>query len=63
MITSHFILGFFRILNEGVIIIHDYNHNWNGVRKAVDEFAKTIPESIIEITDWQGSAMIIKNSK
>ena len=45
----------------GVIIIHDYNHTWYGVSKAVDEFSKTIPEVVIEIADWQGSAMIIKN--
>lgn len=46
----------------GVIIIHDYNHNWDGVRRAVDEFAPTIPESLIEIADWQGSVMIVKNT-
>ena len=51
-----------RLSNAGVIIIHDYNHNWQGNRKAVDEFVNTIPETIIEITDWKGSAMIIKNS-
>lgn len=45
----------------GVIIIHDYNHTWDGIRLALDEFMATIPESLIEITDWQGSAMIIKN--
>ena len=45
----------------GVIIIHDYNHTWDGIRKALDEFMVTIPESLIEITDWQGSAMILKN--
>jgi O-methyltransferase len=46
----------------GVVIIHDYNHTWDGIRIALDEFIKTIPESLVEITDWQGSAMIIKNS-
>lgn len=46
----------------GVIIIHDYNHNWDGCRKAIDEFAATIPETLVEIPDWQGSVMIIKNS-
>ena len=45
----------------GVIIIHDYNHTWDGIRQALDEFIVTIPESLIEITDWQGSAMIVKN--
>ena len=51
-----------RLSEGGVIIIHDYNHNWQGNRKAVDEFIETIPETIIEIPDWKGSAMIIKNS-
>jgi len=46
----------------GVIIIHDYNNSWDGVRKAVDEFSLTIPETFVEIADWQGSAMIVKNS-
>lgn len=46
----------------GVIIIHDYNHTWDGIRKAIDEFSQTIPESFVEISDWQGSAMLVKNS-
>ena len=50
-----------RLAPGGVILIHDYNHNWNGVQKAVDEFLKTIPENIAELPDWQGSAMLIKN--
>jgi len=51
-----------RLSKGGVIIIHDYNHNWEGVKKAIDEFSKTIPETIIEIGDWLGSVMIVKNS-
>ncbi|WP_299253644.1 TylF/MycF/NovP-related O-methyltransferase [uncultured Cytophaga sp.] len=47
----------------GVLIIHDYNHTWEGIKQALDEFLPTIPESLIEIIDWQGSVMIIKNSK
>lgn len=46
----------------GVIIIHDYNHNWDGIKKALDEFMNTIPETLIELPDWKGSAMIIRNS-
>ncbi|MFT6866990.1 MAG: O-methyltransferase [Cyclobacteriaceae bacterium] len=45
----------------GVIMIHDYNHTWDGIPKAINEFIKTIPESIQEIADWQGSVMIVKN--
>jgi O-methyltransferase len=47
----------------GVIIIHDYNHTWKGIRKAIDEFLPTISEALVEIADWQGSVMIVKNSK
>jgi O-methyltransferase len=46
----------------GVIIIHDYNHTWEGVRRAVDEFSKTIPENFLEIADWNGSAIVVRNS-
>ena len=46
----------------GVIIIHDYNHTWDGIKKALDEFMPGIPESLIELPDWKGSVMIIKNS-
>ena len=52
-----------RLSAGGVIIIHDYNHTWEGVRKAVDEFVPTIPEALIFIPDWQGSVMIVKNAR
>ncbi len=45
----------------GVIIIHDYNHSWSGINKAVNEFKNTIPESLVTVSDWQGSVMIVKN--
>ena len=50
-----------RLSPGGVIIIHDYNHTWDGIKRALDEFLPTIPESLIELPDWQGSAMIVKN--
>jgi O-methyltransferase len=50
-----------RLSPGGVIIIHDYNHKWNGAVKAVDEFGKGIPENIIEVPDMYGTVMIIKN--
>jgi O-methyltransferase len=54
---------FYPKLSPGaVMIIHDYNHSWDGVREAIDEFSQTIPESFVAIADWQGSAMIVKNS-
>jgi O-methyltransferase len=45
----------------GVIMIHDYNHNWEGLRKAVDEFSETIPERFAPMADWQGSVVLIRN--
>lgn len=50
-----------RLSPGGIIIIHDYNHNWDGARKAVDEFASTISEGVFELCDWQGSAVIVKS--
>ncbi len=50
-----------RLSPGGVIMVHDYNHNWDGVKKAVDEFTATIPETLIEIADWKGSVMVVKN--
>jgi O-methyltransferase len=52
-----------KLSSGGVLIIHDYNHTWDGAKQAIDEFKATIPECLIEIPDWQGSAMIIKNKK
>lgn len=51
-----------RLSAGGVIIIHDYNHTWDGCRKAVDEFVQTIPERLVPVADWQGSVMIVKNA-
>ena len=45
----------------GILLVHDYNHSWEGVRKAVDEFAATIPEQFTPIADWQGSVVLRKN--
>jgi O-methyltransferase len=50
-----------RLSPGGVIIIHDYNHKWDGAVKAVNEFAKGISENIIEVPDMHGTVMIIKN--
>ncbi|MBL4655163.1 MAG: class I SAM-dependent methyltransferase [Bacteroidia bacterium] len=51
-----------KLSTGGVIIIHDYNHTWNGIPKAVDEFVQSISETIVELADWQGSVMIVKSS-
>ena len=47
----------------GIILIHDVNHTWEGVAKAVAEFEQSIPESFLPIADWQGSAVLIKNKR
>ncbi len=44
----------------GVIIVHDYNHQWPGLMKAVDDFSKTIPEVPVQIPDKNSSVMIIR---
>jgi len=56
-------LDFFypRLSPSGVIIIHDYNHKWEGLKRAVDEFCAAIPETPVLIPDLQGSIMIVKS--
>jgi O-methyltransferase len=58
-------LAFFypRLSPGGVIIVHDYNVLWEGVRRAVDEFAATIPESVTLLPDQNGTVMIIRSKK
>ncbi len=50
-----------RLSPGGIIIVHDYNHNWEGVTIAVDEFEKTIPEQFTNVMDMYGSVVMIKN--
>jgi O-methyltransferase len=50
-----------RLSPSGVIIVHDYTHKWEGVMTAVDEFIKTIPESLVTLPDMNGTVMIIRN--
>ena len=56
-------LDFFypRLSPGGIIIVHDYNPDWPGIVKAVDEFAATIPESLVVLPDQDSSVMIIKS--
>ncbi len=49
-----------RMATSGVMLIHDYNHNWEGARRAVNEFTATIPESAVPVADWQGSIIITR---
>ena len=47
----------------GILLIHDVNHTWEGVTKAVTEFEQNIPENFIPLADWQGSAVLTKNKR
>jgi len=50
-----------RLSPGGVILVHDYNAKWEGIKKAVDEFVQTIQESLVVLPDMEGTAMIIKS--
>lgn len=50
-----------RLAPGGVLLVHDYNHHWAGVRQAVDEFTQTIPEALIAVPDRQGTVMIMRS--
>ncbi len=50
-----------RLSPGGVLLVHDYNPKWEGVITAVNDFMKTIPESLVILPDMYGTAMIIRN--
>jgi len=50
-----------RLSPGGVILIHDHNRKWEGIRRAVEEFSETIPEEFFQVPDRDGTVMIIKN--
>ncbi|NPA36480.1 MAG: methyltransferase [Chlorobi bacterium] len=52
-----------RLSPGGCLIVHDYNHDWEGVKKAVDEFSETIPEYFVDMPDMYGSVILVKNRK
>jgi len=49
-----------RLVPGGVIIVHDYNPDWPGIMKAVNDFATTIAEPIVPLSDQDSSVMIFK---
>lgn len=51
-----------RLSKGGVIIIHDYNPDWPGIMKAVDEFSDSVETPIVPLTDTDNSVMIIKSN-
>ncbi len=52
-----------RLSPGGVIFIHDYNNKWEGLMKAVDEFASNLPETLVLSPDLDSTVMIVKNKK
>ena len=50
-----------RLVDNGVMIFHDYNNKYIGVKKAVDEYFSDSFSFVIPIPDRFGSALIIKN--
>ena len=53
---------FYPLLSPGgVIFIHDYNHKWPGIIRAVDEFMKKVSENLVHLPDSDGTVMIIRN--
>lgn len=52
-----------KLSNGGIILVHDYDHNWDSVRQAVTEFENSIPERFVPLPDMFGSAVLIKNKK
>ena len=51
-----------RLVDGGVIIVHDYNPKWPALMEAVNEFVKQIPENPVLIPDKDTSLVIVKNS-
>ncbi len=50
------------LLSEGgIILLHDYNHNWDSVRSATDRFEANVAENFLWLPDMYGSAIMIKN--
>lgn len=45
----------------GIIIVHSYNHTWEGVRRVTDEFVAGVPEGIVPLPDIYGSVALVRN--
>ena len=58
-------LDFFyeRLSPGGVIFIHDHNHRWEGIRRAVDEFSFETGEVPVLFPDPDSTAVIVKRKK
>jgi O-methyltransferase len=56
-------LDFFypRLSPGGVIMVHDHNYKWEGIKKAINEFVGNIPEGMVLLPDMEGTCLIIRN--
>jgi Macrocin-O-methyltransferase (TylF) len=53
-----------RLMPGGLLIVHDYaNPYWMGIKSAVDEFCRGIPERPVVLADKSGTVMIRKLAK
>lgn len=50
-----------KLSKGGIIIVHDYNHDWPEVTDAVNRFQASIKESFIAYPDMYGSVVMVKN--
>lgn len=50
-----------RLCPGGVIVVHDYNHRWQGLMNAVDAFLDSIAEQPVLVPDTNNSLVLIKN--
>lgn len=46
----------------GIMIVHSYNHSWEGVRRAVDQFMAGVPEGVLPLPDMYGSVGMVRGS-
>lgn len=51
-----------RLVGCGVMVFHDYNNKYTGVKKAVDEYFNSFSSFVIPIPDRFGTAVIVKTS-
>lgn len=42
----------------GIIMVHSYNHTWEGVRRAVDDFCAASGDGLVPLADMYGSVAI-----
>lgn len=53
---------FYPLLSPGgVIMVHDYNEKWPGIIRAVDEFAATVPETPVFLSDTEGTVLFARS--